>query len=443
MPKKADINLHGISSFYTMKHLEVIRDRPEVLGWIIGYDKLTYLHGEWIKWIWDTKQSRGLQAHRGSYKSTAIDVVGSIRWLLFNPDERIAIIRKTFTDAAEQVGAIAKAMEMPEVRELFRFAHGEYPEFRVYRKEKLEFSFKRTNTPEGNIEPKGLDAGLTGKHYDRIIMDDITVLKDRLSRAEREKTKEIYREIATNIIDPGKPVSLIGTPWHKEDVWSSWHDAKYPMKKFSIFDCNILTAEELEAKRRTTTPSLFAANYELVHISSEEALFADPQWGDWETNGIEAPRAHLDAAYGGEDACALTIMARRADGFIQAVGYLYRGNVRDWFPTITSLLKQYKCRKIYTEENADKGWTTKELKGIGFSTLGYQENTQKQYKIATYLYEVWPKILWDSDTHDEYLSQIQDWTPMSKDNDDAPDSAASLCRQCYSKKGARSERWKW
>lgn len=442
MPKKSNILAGGVSSFYTMEHLTAIREHPHILGWIMGYDKLTELHSKWIRWIWDTTESRGLQAHRGSYKSTAVAAVGSVWWLLFHPDDRIAIIRKTFTDAAEVVSSVAKAMEMPEVRELFLFAHGEYPEFRIYRREKLEFSFKKTNTPEGSIEPKGLDAGLTGKHYDRILMDDITTLKDRVSRAARENTKEIYQEIATNIIDPGKPVSLIGTPWHKEDVWASWATSGYKMKKFSIYDCNVLTREQVELKRKTTTPSLFAANYELVHVAAEDALFADATWDDWRTTGIESPRAQIDAAFGGEDACALTIMARRNDGFVQAVGYLYRGNIKDWLNVVASLLKQHKCKKIYCEENADKGWTVSMLKQMGFSTIGYQENTQKQYKVATFLYEVWPKILWDKDTEDEYMSQIQDWTPLSKEQDDAPDSAASLCRQCYSKKGAHSERWK-
>lgn len=443
MAKKASIAPLGTSSYYSLAHLEAIRDQPHILGHIAGRDKLTATHSEWIKYIWDTNQSRGLQAHRGSYKSTAITAIGTVRWLLFHPDDRVCIIRKTFTDAAEVVATVAKIMEMPEIRELFRFAHGEYPDFRIYRKEKIEFSFKKTNTPEGSVEPKGLDAGLTGKHYDRIICDDITTLKDRISRAERERTKEIFREIATNIIDPGKPVSLVGTPWHKEDVWSSWEEAKNPLKRFSIYECNVLTPQEVEDKRRTTTPSLFAANYELKHVSSEDALFKDPRWEDWASSGIESPRAHLDSAYGGEDACALTIMARRHDQQIQAVGFLYRGNVKDWLTSIENTLRLYKCRKIFTERNADKGWTETMLKKLGFSVSGYQEDTQKQYKIATFLYELWPSIVWDRDTSDEYMAQVVDWTAESKDQDDAPDSAASLIRACYSKKGSRSERWKW
>ena len=447
MPRKSSVAPVGTSSYYTFEHIEAIRKHPHLLGHIAGFKLLTEVHSQWIRYIWDcNNEFRGLQAHRGSYKSTAVVEIGTIWWLLFHPNERICIIRKTFTDAAEAVATIEKIMRMPEIRELFRFLHEEYPEFRICRKEKLEFTFKKTNTPEGSVEPKGLDAGLTGHHYDRIVCDDITTLKDRISRAERERTKEIFREITTNIIDPGKPVSLIGTPWHKEDVWLSWSGEKppwkHPCKKYSIYDVSILTEDQIAQKKLETTPSLWAANYELVHVSSDDALFSDPIMGTWMESNTEAPRAHIDAAYGGSDACALTIMARRHDGFIQAIGFLYRGNIKDWMHGIETILRQYRCRKVYVEENSDKGWTRDMLKARGFSVHSYQENMQKQYKISTFLYELWPKLIWDEDTDLNYLSQVEDWTYHSKDQDDAPDSASSLIRYCYSKKMAMNERWK-
>lgn len=82
------------------------------------------------------------------------------------------------------------------------------------------------------------------------------------------------------------------------------------------------------------------------------------------------------------------------------------------------------------------------LRDRGLIVNEYDENLKKQHKIATYVFEQWPKLLWAPETDDEYLSQIVDWTAESKNHDDAPDSLASLCRQCFSTKGARSERWK-
>ena len=80
--------------------LRLVIDQPHYLGWLIGKDKLTPLHSEWIKYCWDSNQPRALQAFRGGYKSTAVDLVGCIRNFLINPNERVALIRKSFNDSA-------------------------------------------------------------------------------------------------------------------------------------------------------------------------------------------------------------------------------------------------------------------------------------------------------------------------------------------------------
>ena len=87
-----------------------IAQHPHIIGHIIGKSKLTDIHSEWIKWIWCAgSDTLAIMAHRGSYKTTAIDLVGTIWWLLFNPSDRVFIIRKTFTDAAKVTSAIAAA----------------------------------------------------------------------------------------------------------------------------------------------------------------------------------------------------------------------------------------------------------------------------------------------------------------------------------------------
>ena len=56
--------------------LKLVIDQPHYLGWLMGKDKLTPLHSEWIKYCWDSNEPRALQAFRGGYKSTAIDTIG-------------------------------------------------------------------------------------------------------------------------------------------------------------------------------------------------------------------------------------------------------------------------------------------------------------------------------------------------------------------------------
>lgn len=379
------------------------------------------------------------------HNTTAIGEIGPIQWLLFNPNDRVFIIRKTFTDAMNVVQTIVSMMETPEIADLFHFVHGTFPfaskNSYTRRKELISFSFKKTLTPEGSLNPRGLDTGLTGSHGDFFLLDDFVTLDDRISNAKRENTKSIVREIATNIVDPGKPVRYIGTPWHKKDAWSI---CPKPLK-FSIYDIDLLSKEEIEEKKKKTTPSLFAANYELNHVADDDALFKDPVWGDWKTTGIEAPRAHLDAAFDGDHYCALTIMARRHDGKVQAKGFTYPGNIKTWINegTVTSIMRRHNCKIVYNEENPDKGFVADLLKDEGFIVKRYTETTKKSVKISTYLYEMWRDLIWSEDTDGEYMNQILDWRE-GQEPDDAPDSASSLVKFCYTKRGMnRRERWSW
>jgi hypothetical protein len=442
MLSKKKSNITTIDQFLSPQEAEMISmilHKPHYLGNIAGKDLLTDIHSEWIKYIWDSLKSRSLQAHRGSYKSTAIGAIGVIYWLLQHPDDRIAIVRKTFTDAADTVATIGKIMSDPKIKEIFRILQKEVPEFTIRRKEKIEFSFKKTKTNEGSVEAFGLDAAFTGRHFDRMLLDDVVTQKDRQSRAERERTKQIIYEIQTNIIDPGKPVYFIGTPWHKEDAWEV---CPKPIK-YSIADCHILSDELLAEKRKLTTASLFAANYLLEHVPDDGATFSNPQWDEWKVHGVEQVYAHIDAAWDGDHFCALTIAARRWDGKIQMVGFSYPGNIRIWAPEASEIMRRYKVRKIFIEDNPDKGSTADSFRMLGFNVQGYSEDINKHIKISTYLLECWPDILWAPETSGDYMSQVQDYME-GQTPDDGPDSAASLCRQKYSKRGmARSGRYEW
>ena len=417
---------------YTDEFFQNLIDNPHLLGWLMGKDKLNPLHSEWIKYCWDADEPRGLMAFRGGYKSTAIDVVGIVRWFLLKPDERIAIVRKSFLDSCTIVSAVRQAMELPEIKELFKFAHGFYPKLVMSRDGKLRYNFKTTITPEVSLTAHGIDSSLTGMHYDKIICDDIITLRDRLSRAERERTKEAVRELATNIIDPNKGSMWIGTPWHSDDAWqdiNSFCDiAMYPFSKY-----NFLGDEMYEKKKRTTTPFLFACNYELEIRRDERSLFSDPNMIDtWDYS--KKAVAHIDCAYDGDHFNALTIISpldnpdfTKAKKF-QVVGKSYAGNVKEWFDDIVRYYNLYKCTKIYLETNPDKGYTATKLQSRGLSTQTYFENENKHIKISTNLYDYWGKLHFYKTTDDEYLSQIIDYREGSEP-DDAPDSLGSIIRE--------------
>jgi hypothetical protein len=361
--------------------------------------------------------------------------------MLFHPDDRILLTRKTFSDAAEVVKAVSRAMQTREIQELFKQAHGRYPKAVINREGALTYNFKRTNTPEGNLTGMGIEQGLTGHHYDKIISDDIITLRDRISRAERERTIEMTREIATNIIDPGKGSIWTGTPWHREDAWKVINGfcdiAKYPVSKY-----NFIGEEEVKRKRQSTTPYLFAANYELELRSDETLLFADPVMSAGWRFDVSGALAHIDAAYDGTHYNALTIAAPLDGGRYQITGFTYPGNVKDWMPEIVKLCRKYRVKHICVETNPDKGYTADKLAEHGLRVKKYAETQNKYIKISTHLFDVWNSLEWAPDTDDEYLSQILDWREGSTP-DDVPDSAASLFREGFNRKKTASGIWSW
>lgn len=407
------------------KHTQRLLNSPHLLGYLINKTKLTPLHSDWIKYIWKTNEHRSLQGHRGSYKTTAMTIVGPIWWLLFHPSDRIAICRKSYSDAADCVGAIRQAMLTTELQAVFYNIHKFVPDMVVKREGSLSFNFKRGITPEGNIDAFGIDTGIVGSHYDKIICDDIITIKDRLSKAEREKTISFIREVRTNIVDPGKPCSFIGTPWHTKD---GWLDCPDPIK-FPVNSTGILNKEQIEAKKKTTTPVLYASNYELVHQTDDQALFANMEYDHWQYD-VKRVFGHLDAAFDGDHYNALTFMAERSNGDIQAVGFSYAGNVKNWYEFVYKMYKKYRCERMYNELNPDKGFTADALSILGIRMSTYTESQNKHNKISTFLYEYWSRIKWAPETDDEYAEQIVDYR-KGQEPDDAPDSAGSLLREAF------------
>ena len=427
--------------------IELVRDKPATtLGHLCGKTLLTKLHNNWIKYVWDTNEFRSLQAHRGSYKTTAVTIIGSIRWMLFFPNDRISIFRKPYTEAANTLYVIKNLMKLEQIQALFKYVHGAPPKLVVGKENKLVYSFKKTETPEGNINAYGLDGSYTGTHCDKGLIDDAITLKDRISKAERESTKNQIREIQANVIDRGKGMGFVGTPWHKDDGWSIVE----PPTVYPVSDTGLISEEEIMVIRSRTTPMLYDCNYNLIHSTNADAIFSDPVFEPWDRNQKVDSKfkavAHLDAAFDGDCTNALTIMLKRIkDDFISAVGFTFNENVKTKIAFIADKLEWYKVKIIYIETNADKGYTA-DLLRAEFKTRGknimvkdYHEDMNKTVKIANYLKHYWLKTLWAPETQDDYMAQVCDYREGQKP-DDCPDSAASLLREAFYK-GNNSALW--
>lgn len=275
------------------------------------------------------------------------------------------------------------------------------------------------------VQSLGIGTSITGKHADVIITDDIVNIKDRISKAERDKTKTQYMELQ-NIKNRGGRFINTGTPWHKEDAISIMPN----VTKYDCYHTNLITKEELSALRASMTDSLFAANYELQHIAESNAMFREPKFTS-DTGAVNGGVGHVDAAYGGEDYTAYTIF-RDAGETLYGFGKLWHKHVDDCLTDIKMEQQRHMAGTIACERNADKGYLAKELRRIGLIPRPYNEHMNKYLKIATYLRGEWQKIVWTEDTDPEFINQILDYSEDAE-HDDAPDSAASNIRRIRQK----------
>mgnify|MGYP006968332362 FL=1 len=405
---------------------KIWRYRPAAIGRMIGFKDLTdELHGKWMQNIIYGDADYTLQAHRLSYKSSCLSVALAM-WCVLNHGKNALFMRKTDTDVIESIAQAQKVME----NEAFRHMAEILMDSPVYltTENASNMTVSTYDSPRGAEQLVGCGCGgsLTGKHANLIVCDDVVNLQDRISKAEREKTKAIVRELR-NIVTRDGRIVFIGTPWHKEDAFS----LVATPERYDCYSTGLISEEKLKNLREAMTASLFAANYELRHIASDDVIFTSPQTGA-DPALAEQGICHIDASYGGEDGTAFTI-CKKSGGKYYIYGRLWQKHVDDCLPEIIRLRKAFNAGLIYCERNADKGYLAKALRDKGERADTYHEKTNKFVKITSYLKSEWKNVVFVAGTDQEYINQICDYTENAE-HDDAPDSAASIVRKLWNKK---------
>ena len=403
----------------------LLKERPYKIGHFVGFKDLTELHNTWLKSFLYEKNDQTLLAHRGSYKTTTLSLFLAIH-LIERPNENVIVFRKTDTDIAEVVNQTAKILKTAAMNHIVNLIYGNDLVF--IKDTANEIHTNLCTSPKGasQIAGLGITTSITGKHADIVTTDDIVNIKDRISRAERERTKIQYMELQ-NIVNRGGRFINTGTPWHKDDAISLMPN----VQKYDCYSTGLIGRGKLEDLRSSMCDSLFAANYELKHIADTNAMFKNPEFTD-NTKLIYGGIAHIDAGYDGEDSTAFTAFMRQPDGSLAGFGKLWPKHVDDCLSEIKAIHGQLRLGSVACEKNADKGYLAKELERIGILPYLYSEHTNKYVKISTYLRREWPKIKWLQDTDPEYINQILDYSEFAE-HDDAPDSASSLIRRLEQK----------
>lgn len=405
--------------------IAILLNEPVKIGYAVGFDKLTALHNRWIIEMIRGTQDKTLQAHRGSYKTTCVSIALACIFVLL-PNKKTLFLRKTDADVKEVIRQVRNILLSAPMQEAARLIHGKDMVLITQTASELSSNLPGDSKGTSQIVAMGINGSITGKHFDRIFTDDIVNVQDRTSKAERDRTKIVYQELQ-NIRNRGGRIFNTGTPWHKEDCFSLMPN----IERHDCYSTGLISKEQLQIIREAMTASLFAANYELRHIASDDVIFTSPQTGA-DPALAEQGICHIDASYGGEDGTAFTI-CKKSGGKYYIYGRLWQKHVDDCLPEIIRLRKAFNAGMIYCERNADKGYLAKTLRERGERADTYHEKTNKFVKITSYLKSEWKNVVFVAGTDQEYINQICDYTENAE-HDDAPDSAASIVRKLWNKK---------
>ncbi len=398
---------------------------PYKFGHLLGFKKLGKLHNQWIVDMIRASEDETLQAHRGSFKTTCMSIALAII-IILKPNLRILFMRKTDTDVKEIIRQVQNILNDPRTKYFVLCIWG--VELQLTTETATEINTNLTNDIKGTSQLVGMGIGssVTGKHFDIIFTDDIVNVKDRMSKADRDRTKILYQELQ-NVKNRGGRIFNTGTPWHPDDCFNLMPNPE----KYDCYSTGLIDPDELKAIKSNMTASLFAANYELRHIAAEDVLFCDPNV-DGDPALAEQGETHIDAAYSGEDYTALTIL-RKKGGKYYVFGKLWRKHIDDCIDEIVKYHFAFNSLRVSCENNADKGYLAKDLRKRNVIVNEYHEAMNKFLKITSYLKAEWKNVIFVKGTDEEYISQVCDYNEGAE-HDDAPDSLSSLVRKLWSKR---------
>jgi len=225
---------------------------------------------------------------RGTFKTSVVTIGFTLQFILNEPDCRVLLDSETFSKSKAFLREILGHLEGNEkYREVFKAIHGMYP-FETKSKAKLWtdseviLPCRKRDRKEPTISCAGIDVTKNGMHYDLIICDDLHSETNVTNREQIQKVIDHYK-LAFSLLDPGRPIVIIGTRWHELDLYQ--HIMDYEREDFNILKKSVynddgsllfpevLSEKELDKIRRRQGSSIFSKQYLNEPVSDENAIF--------------------------------------------------------------------------------------------------------------------------------------------------------------------------
>lgn len=224
---------------------------------------------------------------RGTFKSSVITIAFSIQNILNDPDARILIDSETFSKSKAFLAEIkGHLVGNDKLREIYHTLFGMYPDDKkksdLWSDSQLNVAARRKPRKEPTFSCAGVDVTKTGMHYDLIIMDDLHSEKNVTTKEQIDQVIQHYK-LAISLLDPGKPLIVIGTRWHYADLYQYILD--YERDRFNIlvrsaynpdgtlFFPERLTENFLMTTKKTQGSYIFSCQYLNNPVDDEVATF--------------------------------------------------------------------------------------------------------------------------------------------------------------------------
>lgn len=417
-----------------MELLEEWVKEPHKLGHLLGFTKLTEIHGEWVRQFIDNRSISVVQAHRNAYKTTS-GLVGLALLFMMYPNLRVLIVRKTIEMSQKLVAAMDKIFAHDLMR-MWMYQAYDVTSLKTdhWSRSSLILSIKKSITAEPSLQAAGINNARTGDHYDLIWCDDIITADDRYSKAEREKTKNYIYELE-NIIEPTGVQRFTGTPWHPDDAFKILPEPKrYPIGSVVIQGVD---AEWIAKKQRTLPKSLWAANYELKHVKDVSPEFSDPIEGvppDGLTRYL-----YIDPSFGGKDSTAIWEGCTDGELYYLTWAKMYRQSISEKWAEIEAIFWARNISKIIYEKNGAQKLVGDELDRRNLPNEGITNVSNKYARITNVLKPVWDNIRFHPEVlkvPEERVDNIEEQAPVpivelveyniDAEHDDSPDACAGM-----------------
>jgi len=226
---------------------------------------------------------------RESYKSTIITYALTIQNILNDPDVTIGIFSYNRPTAKAFLRQIKREFEVNELlKDLFPEILWKNPasESPKWSEDEGIVVRRKTNPKESTVEAWGLvDGQPTGRHFQRMIYDDVVTLESVTTPEMCQKTTRAW-EMSRNLTAEGGKTRYIGTRYHFNDTWGEIiRRGVAKTRLYPVYDENkipiLLSPERIEEKRKELGPYVFSSQMLLNPVADEAQNFKEEWLQTW------------------------------------------------------------------------------------------------------------------------------------------------------------------